>query len=304
MVNKPARMSRAPQPIPYQGSKRQIASAILKHFPTSITRLVEPFCGSAALSIAVASRDPEAQFWMNDAHAPLIHLWREIINDPEKISDQYTFLWNDQLGRERLYFNAVRDRFNKNQEPADFLYLLARCVKSAVRYNRNGHFNNSPDNRRRGARPEEMCKRIFQASSLFQNRVMLSSLDYKEILSDCTEDDIVYMDPPYQGVCEKHDHRYLPKINHKEFWHELANLNAKSIRYAVSYDGSSGSRRYGQKPPEFLNLTHFMIYAGRSTQATLLGRSDVTYESLYLSQALVNSVDQNSIPVIQQQELL
>ena len=302
-MEKPARIPKTPQPIPYQGSKRQIASKILKHFPSSITRLVEPFCGSAALSIAVALRDPESKFWMNDAHEPLMHLWEEIINNPENISAQYTILWNDQLGRERQFFNDVRDRFNKNQEPADFLYLLARCVKSAVRYNNNGHFNNSPDNRRRGARPEEMRKRIFQTSSLLQNRVVLSSCDYKEILNDCTEEDLVYMDPPYQGVSEKHDHRYLPKIDHEEFWQELANLNARGIRYAVSYDGSSGNRRYGRTPPDFLNLTHITINAGRSTQATLLGRSDVTYESLYLSQPLIYSVGRNSIPATHQQEL-
>lgn len=302
-MEKPARTPKTPQPIPYQGSKRQIASEILKHFPSSITRLVEPFCGSAALSIAVALQDPESKFWMNDAHAPLMNLWEEIINNPEGISAQYTFLWNDQLGRERQFFNDVRDRFNKDQKPADFLYLLARCVKSAVRYNNNGHFNNSPDNRRRGARPEEMQKRIFQTSSLLQNRVALSSCDYKEILNDCTEDDLVYMDPPYQGVSERHNHRYLPKIDHEEFWQELANLNARGIRYAVSYDGSSGNRHYGRTPPDFLNLTHITINAGRSTQATLLGRSDVTYESLYLSQPLIYSVDRISIPEIHQQEL-
>ncbi len=296
-------MPKIPQPIPYQGSKRQIAAEILKHFPSSIIRLVEPFCGSAALSIAVASRDSEPQFWINDAHAPLISLWKEIIFDPEKISAKYTFLWNDQLGRERPYFNDVRDRFNKEQDPADFLYLLARCVKAAVRYNKNGYFNNSPDNRRLGARPEEMRKRIFQASLLLQNRVELTSRDYKLILNDCTEEDVVYMDPPYQGVSDKHDHRYLPKVDHEEFWQELANLNGRGIKYAISYDGSSGSKHYGRTPPDFLNLTHLIINAGRSTQATLLGRSDVTYESLYLSPTLANSVDQISMSVSQQQEL-
>ena len=297
-------MPKIPQPIPYQGSKRQIAAEILKHFPSSIVRLVEPFCGSAALSIAVASRDSGPQFWINDAHAALISLWKEIIFAPEKISAKYTFLWNDQLGRERPYFNDVRDRFNKEQDPADFLYLLARCVKAAVRYNKNGNFNNSPDNRRRGARPEEMRKRIFQASLLLQNRVVLTSRDYKLILNDCTEEDVVYMDPPYQGVFDRRDHRYLPKVDHEEFWQELASLNERGIKYAISYDGSSGSKHYGRTPPDFLNLNHLTINAGRSTQATLLGRSDVTYESLYLSPALVNSVDQISMPMNQEQELL
>ena len=45
-----------PQPFQYQGSKRALAPLILQYLPISTTRLVEPFCGSAALSIATAAR--------------------------------------------------------------------------------------------------------------------------------------------------------------------------------------------------------------------------------------------------------
>ena len=37
-----------PQPFQYQGSKRALAPLILQYLPVSTTRLVEPFCGSAA----------------------------------------------------------------------------------------------------------------------------------------------------------------------------------------------------------------------------------------------------------------
>src|SRR5437588_10922330 len=62
-------------------------------------------------------------------------------------------LWLEQAGQEREYYDQVRDRFNESNEPHHFLYLLARCVKAAVRYNGEGKFNNSPDNRRLGMRP-------------------------------------------------------------------------------------------------------------------------------------------------------
>ena len=282
----------APQPIPYQGSKRHIAPEILQHFPTAMPRLVEPFAGSAALSIAVAMRRSSSRFWINDAHAPLIDLWREIIDRPGELADKHALLWNDQLGRERGYFDIVRDRFNSEHDPADFLYLLARCVKAAIRYNANGEFNNTPDNRRRGARPAEMRRRILCTSDLLRGRTRLTSWDYKQVLDDCTEDDLVYMDPPYQGVCGTRDQRYLPTVDHGEFCDELAGLNARQIMFAVSYDGRTGTKSYGEALPDSLKLTHFEIRAGRSTQATLLGRADITYESLYLSAALTDSVEQ------------
>jgi len=279
-----------PQPIPYQGSKRQIAPTILQHFPATVSRLVEPFAGSAAISIAVAARQQAERFWINDAHTPLIDLWREIIHRPDTLAEKYALLWNDQLGREREYFDQIRDRFNKQQNPADFLYLVARCVKAAIRYNANGEFNNTPDNRRKGARPGEMRRRISHASALLRKRTRLTAWDYKKVLNQCTDQDLVYMDPPYQGVCGNRDQRYLPKVDHGEFCEELAKLNDRNIIFAVSYDGRTGAKTYGDPLPDSLGLTHLEIRAGRSTQATLLGRNDVTYESLYLSPALTASV--------------
>ena len=59
-----------PQPIPYQGSKRQLAPSILPHFPKDASRIVEPFAGSAAITIAAALRQLAGKFWINDAHTP------------------------------------------------------------------------------------------------------------------------------------------------------------------------------------------------------------------------------------------
>lgn len=282
-----------PQPIPYQGSKRQIAPAILQYFPTSVRRLVEPFAGSAAISVAVAARRLAQHFWINDAHGPLIDLWREIIQRPDDLAEKYTHLWNNQLGREREYFDEIRARFNLTHEPPDFLYLLARCVKAAVRYNANGEFNNTPDNRRKGARPPEMRRRICHVSALLSGRTRLSAWDYKRVLSKCTDQDVIYMDPPYQGVCGNRDQRYLPKVDHDGFCDELAKLNDRGMMFIVSYDGRTGTKTYGDPLPDSLGLTHLEIRAGRSTQATLLGRNDVTYESLYLSPALSDSIRRN-----------
>ncbi len=283
------RLTGVPQPIPYQGSKRQIAPAILRHFPTYVSRLVEPFAGSAALSIAAATSNRVDSFWINDKHSALIQLWKEIINRPQELADKYSHLWSDQMGREREYFNMVRNRFNKQHNPGDFLYLLARCVKASIRYNSNGEFNNTPDNRRKGARPLEMSWRIARASGLLRGKTLLTSWDYKQVLDGCAEDDLVYMDPPYQGVAGNRDQRYLPKVDHDEFCEELASLNDRNIMFAVSYDGRTDTKTYGKPLPDELKLTQLEICAGRSTQATLLGRTDVTYESLYLSSALVSA---------------
>ncbi len=279
----PKPLAGVPHPIPYQGSKRQLAHYIVSLFPAVTNRLVEPFAGSAAVSLAAGYLKRVKRWTINDLHRPLIDLWTEIVRNPEDISDEYEKIWKAQRGDERAHYDRVRERFNKSHRPEDFLYLLARCVKAAIRYNSRGEFNNSPDNRRLGAVPGTMRRHIIGASALLKGKSSLMSVDYREVLESAKPGDLVYMDPPYQGVVDTHNHRYRHGIAFDEFVSALDGLRRKSIAFIVSYDGRTGTKRYGRPLPASLGLTHVEIPAGRSTQATLLGRDDSTYESLYLS---------------------
>ena len=203
-------MSKLPQPIPYQGSKRNIASVLFSFMPPRMHRLVEPFAGSAAMSIYAAGHNIAETYYLNDLNSPLVSLLNMIINDPERIANLYAQLWHRQLGQERLYYDQVRDLFNQTQAPELLLYLLARCVKVAVRYNNCGQFNQGPDNRRKGRHPDSMREEIRRVSKLLRNRTVLSSLPYQELLPLLNpETDVIYMDPPYQGTSAKRDRRYL-----------------------------------------------------------------------------------------------
>jgi len=279
----PKPITGVPHPIPYQGSKRQLASYIVGLFPQGCTRLIEPFAGSAAVSLAAGYTRRIRCWTINDLHRPLIELWDQIIHNPEGISDRYQENWKAQLGNERAYYDQVRDRFNAHHRPEDFLYLLARCVKAAIRYNSRGEFNNSPDNRRLGAHPDTMRRHITGASALFKGKCSLSSVDYRKVLEEAQPGDLVYMDPPYQGVVDTHNHRYRHGISYDEFVTALEGLRRKRVAFIVSYDGRTGMKYHGRSLPSCLGLTHIEIPAGRSTQSTLLGRDDSTFESLYLS---------------------
>ena len=279
-----------PHPIPYQGSKRNLAKYILPFFPLEIKTLFEPFSGSAAISIAAAAHGKASNFHLNDVNQPLIALWNEIINNPNKITAQYEKLWLEQQGNERRYYDVVRDNFNKTKRPDYLLYLLARCVKASVRYNASGDFNQSPDNRRLGRNPQQMKDDVFAVSNLLRNKTTLTSADYKEVLKKATSKDLVYMDPPYQGVCATGDPRYFSGIDFDEFMQELKKLNSKNVPFILSYDGRTGKKSYGQNLPDELGMYRLEVEAGRSTQATLLGRDDVTFESVYISNNLVQKL--------------
>jgi DNA adenine methylase len=282
---------KVPHPIPYQGSKRNLAPAILGYFPPGVATLIEPFAGSAAITLAAAARGLAERYVIADLNQPLVELWRAILESPEKLARQYETLWRAQHDDRRQYYDKVREEFNRTGKPDRFLYLLARCVKASVRYNAGGEFNQSPDNRRMGALPETMRLHILGASQLLRGKTACLAGDYREIAAQATGDDLVYLDPPYQGVCGERDSRYLQGVLFHEFVEMLETLNYRDIKYLVSYDGRTGERVHGRKLPETLRLHHVELHAGRSSQATLLGREEITVESLYLSPALAESLN-------------
>ena len=243
------------------------------------------------MSIATAARGRAKEFWLNDFNAPLAKLLSLIVNSPKDLGKFYRELWRADHADALEHYYQVRESFNRTQDAQLLLYLLARCVKGAVRYNGEGLFNQSPDKRRLGTQPETMQSNLNAISALLRGKTIVTSLSYENVLANVREDDVVYMDPPYQGVCGERDSRYFAGIAFDDFVAQLAVLNLKNVRYLVSYDGRLGNRSYGKPLPAKLNLTLVEIEAGRSSQATLLGRDEMTVESLYLSRALAEELE-------------
>lgn len=280
-----------PHPFPYQGSKRSIAKYILLHFPSNVRCLIEPFCGAAAVSIAAAAQGLAERFALNDLNRPLMDLWLEILERPDALCNEYERQWLEQRPDRKAYFFQVRDNFNKTYNPPQLLYLLARIVKGSVRYSSEGQFNQSADNRRSGMRPNTMRKNIHHVSALLSKRTTVSALDFRKALKEIKENDLVYMDPPYQGTSFTRDHRYFNGLSYDDFVQTLSLMNKKNVSYIISYDGITGEKAHGKLLPGSLSLKHLYIHAGRSCQATLLGNSHETIESLYLSPSLVHRLE-------------
>ena len=272
-----------PHPIPYQGSKRRLASVILQLAPKKVNSLFEPFAGSAAITLAASARKMANRYVIGDSLEALMSIWKAILEEPEHLADDYERIWKAQKKDPPTHYLMVRDEFNRSHDnPAQLLYLLARCVKNAVRFNAYGEFNQSADHRRTGMNPAKMRTQILVAHRLLAGRTRTAAADYASLLDEATERDAVYMDPPYQGVTGR-DPRYFQQLDFDKLVSNLDRLNRRSVPYLLSFDGVCGQRQYGQDLPKELNLTRIWVHTGRSSQATLNGLNEDTTESLYLS---------------------
>ena len=282
---------KVPHIVQYQGSKRKLAPKILQYLPNKFERLVEPFSGMAAISVATALEKRANSYLINDLNAPLVNMLQEAIENPERLFQDYSKVWNEQFeyGENHVqHFYEVREYFNNGEEtPANMLYLLARCVKGAVRYGKNGKFNQSPDKRRHGTNPETLKRNIYVISSLLNGKTCFSTYDSHDVFEMARPGDLVYMDPPYQGVTNVRDNRYYAGIKFDEFVKSLEILNKKKVNYLISYDGECGGKEYGEDLPESLRCKKILLNAGLSSQSLLLGKKATTFESLYISESLV-----------------
>ena len=279
-----------PHIVQYQGSKRRLAHKILQYMPEKFTRLAEPFAGTASVSVASAAAYKADYYIINDINEPLVKILQQAVEYPEKLADEYRNIWEGQFtyhGGHIQHFYHIRELFNSgDKSPAKLLYLLARCVKGSVRYSREGNFNQSPDKRRHGTKPDTLEQNIYAVSRLLKGKAEFFALDYREIFGMLSPGDLVYIDPPYQGVTDSRDSRYLSGVPFEEFAEALDILNKKGIDYLISYDGSCGGKEYGESLPESLGCTKILLNAGLSSQAVLLGRRLPTFEALYISKSL------------------
>ena len=177
-----AGLADVPHALPYQGSKRRLAHAIVPLLPADTDRLLEPFAGSAAVSLAARHLKIGGTAWFSDINAPLIGLWQRILDDPYELADAYGRMWVEQRADPSAYFVSIRADFNEQHAPHHLLYLLARCVKAAVRYNSDGEFNQGVDHRRLGVRPDLMRSRLVTGID-DARRLAGIRADYRDVLA-------------------------------------------------------------------------------------------------------------------------
>ena len=268
--------------IKWSGSKRSQAEKILTFFPKEIDTYYEPFCGGASVLRRLLDSDIRVKHYIcSDLNSGLIDLWNEIINNPLEVSSYYKKLWNelnadDDKQRKKEYFANVRDRYNKEHNPLDFMFIMRTTTNGMPRYNRNGEFNNSFHVTRNGIIPETFEKIIFEWSQLLkQNDVKFISCSYEDIKP--IENDYMYLDPPYANT----KGMYYGTIDYEKFWDYLRQL---PCRYALSFDGKSGDIDNTWNVPKDIYTTHEYLLSGNSSFKRTIGKSNdsIVYESLYV----------------------
>lgn len=268
--------------IKWSGSKRSQCQNIINHFPKEINTYYEPFCGGASVLRGLLESDIKVkQYVCSDLNEGLIELWKLIKEDPVSVSNHYQELWaelntHDDKAIKREYFETVRERYNKEHNPLDFMFIMRTTTNGMPRYNQKGEFNNSFHITRNGIDPERLRKIINEWSVLLnKNNVCFKCCSYDTIIPQ--KGDFMYLDPPYAGT----KGMYFGGFDNKKLFEYLRKIDCS---WAMSYDGISGKEDNTFEVPQDLYDEHLYIKSGNSSFKRVIGKSNdsIVYESLYV----------------------
>lgn len=175
----------------WAGNKNRAKQHILPHLPKG-RRLVEPFAGSCAISLAT----DYDRYLIADANADLIDMYRFIQSDHEAVIRHAEQLFRPDYNQDEAFYR-LRAEFNESgtsvRKSAIFIYMNRHGFNGLCRYNSSGKFNVPFGKYRSPTCPSHEIRSFadFAAKAEFVCQSFDATFDRLR------DGDVIYADPPY-----------------------------------------------------------------------------------------------------------
>jgi DNA adenine methylase len=190
-------------PIKCQGIKTKLVPWIKAIVPDDFTgKWIEPFMGSGVVAFNVRPK----KAILCDSNPHLITFYNSLKN---KLITPYIVKCFLESEGEKLknkgqdYYYEVRERFNTDHHPLDFLFLNRSCFNGMIRFNKKGGFNVPFCKKPQRFQKAYITKIVNQVDYvqilLNNNDFEFYHQDFETTIMNASADDIIYCDPPYIG---------------------------------------------------------------------------------------------------------
>lgn len=191
-------------PIKSQGIKTKLVPWIKDILPNKDGRWIEPFVGTGVVAFNMAFK----KAILNDTNPHIISLYKEI--QEGKITPQIVKNYLEKEGEELRnagdngydHFRLIKNRFNKNPNSLDFIFLSRAGFNGMMRFNKKGQWNipfcKKPE-RFAQAYVTKIVNQVAKVSHVIKPEWEFHNQQFSEIIPLAKEGDIIYCDPPYYG---------------------------------------------------------------------------------------------------------
>lgn len=276
-------------PIKSQGIKTKLVPWIKSIIPQDFNGLwVEPFMGTGVVAFNLAPQNA----LLCDTNPHLINFYQAIkegIITPEVVRDYLnregaTLL---EVGENHYYF--IRERFNENHSPLDFLFLNRAGFNGMIRFNKKGGFNipfcRKPT-RFAQAYVTKIVNQVGEVSKLLKiKNFKFKCQPFEETTESVTQADIVYCDPPYIGRHTDYYNGWSDELENL-LYKKLGTLEGKFILSTWHHNDFRKNEYIDSLWSEYNILTreHFYHVGGQEknrnpmVEAIITNYSPVTYQ--------------------------
>jgi DNA adenine methylase len=190
-------------PFKTQGIKSKLVPLIKNHAKIDESTVwIEPFMGSGVVGLNVA---PKRAIFA-DLNPHIINFYNQLKNQEitSKIVRSYLQEQNEHLlakSAEHYYF--IRERFNKEHDPLDFLFLNRSCFNGMIRFNKSGGFNVPYCHKAQRFAKAYVTKIVNQVGYL-EEKLRISDWEFlvqpfDKTIALANKNSFIYCDPPYIG---------------------------------------------------------------------------------------------------------
>jgi len=182
--------------VKYQGGKSKELPLIKQLLPNQFTRVIEPFCGGAAVSFGLGYNS-----LMSDINRDVINLYSVVANEnlypnlQVRVNELKT-LEHDDLEKE---FYAARDVINSLWESSNtytralsYIILRQLCFSGMERYNAKGEFNVPFGHYKRFS-----CNLSPDHHEYLKRNCSFRYGSFVDLFDQIDANDFVFIDPPY-----------------------------------------------------------------------------------------------------------
>ncbi len=190
-------------PIKSQGIKTKLVQWISTNVKEiEYDRWVEPFMGTGVVAFNVRPK----KALLCDSNPHLINFYKALQNKEITSGQVRQYLIEEGeklLETEGKHYYTVRNRFNEEGNPLDFLFLSRSCFNGMMRFNKKGGYNVpfcKKPNRFAQSLVTKITNQVENISQIIeQGDYEFKLQDFNQTLSDLKNTDLVYSDPPYIG---------------------------------------------------------------------------------------------------------
>jgi DNA adenine methylase len=190
-------------PIKIQGIKTKLVQFIKSSIEwDGQGRWVEPFLGSG---VVLFNMQPQKAL-ISDNNKHIIQFFQQVQSGEITVKKLKAYLeYEGDLLEKRggPHYYEVRKRFNQTGNSYDFIFLNRACFNGVMRFNGKGGFNvpfcNKPE-RYRQAYITKICNQVKWIIEVMKDKDWEFKVqEWQATLDTVTENDFVYLDPPYVG---------------------------------------------------------------------------------------------------------